>query len=293
MTTWVFVATAQKVGGKLYSPRDILDLRFKDRFWGLNETTPNRKLLKKGDQVVFYLGVPIKSFTASAVLASDQFQLDPSQRQKYSHNLEYFTADYGVLLDDLRIWEKSVAVDQIVLGLSFIQNKENWGAYFQGGIRQIPAEDYGVITQGTKPSTVDVQSESEFALEAHLEEFLDQNWSKINFGRKLVRYTTEEQSGRQYPAGQWSIDFLCKDAETDDFVVVELKRGKTSDAAVGQILRYVGWVQENMAKPGQNTQGIIIASAVDEALRLAVRNLPTISVMTYKVDFQLKPATGT
>jgi len=108
-----------------------------------------------------------------------------------------------------------------------------------------------------------------------------------------VRYTTDEQSGRQYPAGQWSIDFLCKDAETDEFVVVELKRGKTSDAAVGQILRYVGWVQENMAKPGQNTQGIIIASAVDEALRLAVRNLPTISVMTYKVDFQLKPATGT
>jgi hypothetical protein len=113
VTTWVFVATAQKVGGKLYSPRDILDLRFKDRFWGLNETTPNRKLLKKGDQVVFYLGVPIKSFTASAVLASDQFQLDPSQKQKYSHNLEYFTADYGVLLDDFRIWEKSVAVDHI------------------------------------------------------------------------------------------------------------------------------------------------------------------------------------
>jgi hypothetical protein len=293
VTTWVFVATAQKVEGKLYSPRDILDLRFKDRFWGLNETTPNRKLLKKGDQVVFYLGVPVKSFTASAVLASDQFQLDPSQKQKYSHNLDFFTAEYGVLLDDLRIWEKSVAVDQVVSGLSFIQNKENWGAYFQGGIRQIPPEDYGVITQGTKPSTVDVQSDSEFALEAHLEEFLDQNWPKINFGRNLVRYTTEEQSGRQYPAGQWSIDFLCKDANTDDFVVVELKRGKTSDAAVGQILRYVGWVEENLAKPGQKTQGIIIASAVDEALRLAVRNLPAISVMTYKVDFHLKPAPGT
>jgi|CXWL01.1.fsa_nt_gi hypothetical protein len=297
MTTWVFVVTAQKVDGKPYSPHDILNLRFKDSFWGLGESTPNRKLLKKGDQVVFYLGIPIKSFTASAVLASDAFQLDPSQKQKYSHDLEYFTMDYGVLLEDLRIWESSVAVDEIVAGLSFIKNKENWGAYFQGGIRQIPSEDFVRVTQGRKISLIesikeerDIESESEFALEAHLEEFIDQNWAKINFGQKLVRFTTEEQSGRQYPAGQWSIDFLCKDAETEDLVVVELKRGRTSDATVGQILRYIGWVQENIAKPGQNTRGIIIASGVDDALRLAVRNVPVVKVMTYKVDFLLRPA---
>lgn len=297
VTTWVFVVTAQKIGGKLYSPHDILNLRFKDRFWGLGESTPNRKLVKKGDQVVFYLGIPIKSFTAGAVLASDAFQLDASQKQKYSHDLEYFTADYGVLLEDLRSWENGVAVDEVVSALSFIKNKENWGVYFQGGIRQIPPEDFGVITQGRKASLIesireerDIESESEFALEAHLEEFIDQNWAKINFGQKLVRFTTEEQSGRQYPAGQWSIDFLCKDAGTGDLVVVELKRGRTSDATVGQILRYIGWVQENIAKPGQNTRGIIIASGVDDALRLAVRNVPAVKVMTYKVDFLLRPA---
>lgn len=272
MTTWVFVVTAQKIGGKLYSPGDILNIRFKDRFWGLGENTPNRKLLKKGDQVVFYLGIPIKSFTASAVLASDAFQLDASQKRKYSHDLEYFTPDHGVLLEDLRSWENSVAVDEVVSTLSFIKNKENWGAYFQGGIRQIPPEDFGVITQGRKASLIesireerDIESESEFALEAHLEEFIDQNWVKINFGQKLVRFTTEEQSGRQYPAGQWSIDFLCKEAETGDLVVVELKRGRTSDATVGQILRYIDWVHENIAKPGQNTRGIIIAGGVDDA----------------------------
>jgi hypothetical protein len=297
VTTWVFVVTGQKIGGKLYSPHDILDLRFKDRFWGLGESTPNRKLLKKGDQVVFYLGIPIKSFTAGAVLASDTFQLDSSQKRKYSHDLEYFTVDYGVLLEDLRVWENAVAVDEVVSGLSFVKNKENWGAYFQGGVRQIPLEDFRVITQGRTASLIesikeerDIESESEFALEAHLEEFIDQNWAKINFGQKLVRFTTEEQSGRQYPAGQWSIDFLCRDAETGDLVVVELKRGRTSDATVGQILRYIGWVQENIAKPGQQTRGIIIASVVDDALRLAIRNVPAVKVMTYKVDFLLKPA---
>lgn len=30
-------------------------------------------------------------------------------------------------------------------------------------------------------------SEAEFALEAHLEEFIDKNWNSINFNRKLKR----------------------------------------------------------------------------------------------------------
>lgn len=272
-------------------------MRFTDRFWGLGESTPNRKLLKQGDQVVFYLGIPIKSFTASAVLASDAFALDRSQKRKYSHDLDYFAADYGVLLEDPKIWESPVAVDQVVSSLGFIENKKNWGPYFQGGIRAIPPEDFRAITQGRQSSLVetikqepDIESQSDFALEAHLEEFIDQNWAKIKFGQKLVRFTTAEQDGRQYPAGQWSIDFLCNDPDTGDLVVIELKRGRTSDAAVGQILRYIGWVQENIAKPGQHTRGIIISSSIDDALRLAVRNVPLVRIMTYKVDFQLKPS---
>jgi hypothetical protein len=299
MATWVFVATTQKVDGKVYKPNDILDLRFTDQFWGLGESTPNRKLLKKGDQVVFYLGDPIKSFTASAVLNSDAFELNSSQKEKYGHGVKYFTVDYGVLLNDLKRWDKTVPVADVLSGLSFIKNKENWGAYFQGGTRQIPSEDFQIIVEGRKPSLVeaikeevDIESQAEFALEAHLEEFIDQNWTKINFGQKLVRFTTEEQDGRQFPAGKWSIDFLCKDGETGDFVVVELKRGKTSDATVGQALRYIGWVQENLAKPGEKTRAIVIASSVDDALRLAVRSVPAISVMTYRVDFHLKQATG-
>jgi hypothetical protein len=297
VTAWVFVATTHRIGGKVYSPQDILNLRGADRFWGLGENTPNRKLLKQGDQVVFYLGIPIKSFTATAVLASDAFELDPSQKKKYSHDLDYFTVNYGVLLDDVEHWENPVPVDRVVAALNFIENQENWGAYFQGGIRPIPPGDFRTIAESRTRSFVesvrhepDLENETEFALEAHLEEFLDQNWPKINFGQKLVRFTTEEQNGRQFPAGPWSIDFLCKDSDTGDLVVVELKRGRTSDATVGQILRYIGWVQENIAKPGQQTKGIIISSSIDDALRLAVRNVPAVRVMTYKVDFSLRPA---
>jgi len=134
-----------------------------------------------------------------------------------------------------------------------------------------------------------LQSASEFALEIHLEEFIDKNWDNIDFGAKLSRYEMEDQDGRQFPAGPWSIDFLCTERGTGDFVVVELKRGKTSDAAVGQILRYISWVRKNMAKEGQKVKGIIIAKEVDEALGYAVRDLVDVSVSTYRVDFSLAP----
>ena len=69
--------------------------------------------------------------------------------------------------------------------------------------------------------------------------------------------------------------------------MVELKRGLSSDDAVGQVLRYIGWVRENIAKPNQKVEGIIVCSEVDDALRYAVRELKHVSVMKYKVSFSL------
>jgi RecB family endonuclease NucS len=105
----------------------------------------------------------------------------------------------------------------------------------------------------------------------------------------LVKYEADDQNGRQFPAGPWSIDFLCVDKANNDFVVIELKRGRSSDSTVGQVLRYMGWVQENLAKAGQRVHGIIIAQDVDDALRYAVKGLMNVSVLTYKVDFKLLP----
>jgi len=70
-------------------------------------------------------------------------------------------------------------------------------------------------------------------------------------------------------------------------VVIELKKGKTSDAAVGQILRYIGWVKANVADVDQSVRGILIAKEVDDVLKYSVKDLTHIEVKTYKVDFQL------
>ena len=79
------------------------------------------------------------------------------------------------------------------------------------------------------------------------------------------------------------------DRATDGLVVIELKRGRSSDSTVGQVLRYMGWVEENLAKEGQQVHGIIIAQEADDALRYAVKGLKNVSVLTYRVDFKLSP----
>ena len=296
MNYWLFVVTSQRSDGRLFEADEILRQRLNDRFWGLGEKTPNRRLLKQGDQVVFYMGRPHTAFAATAILASDSFALTDQQKQELSHGKAMYETDYGVRLDNVMLWDRPKIVKDLAPSLAFIENTLNWGAYFQGGVRQLAENDFRTIVEEFRTPVMEITkphdsiiSESQFALESHLEEFIERNWKHINFGADLELYQLDEQNGRQFPAGSWSIDFLCIDRANGDFVVVELKRGRSSDSTVGQILRYIGWVDENLAKPGQRIRGIIIAQEVDQALRYAVKGLPHIAVLTYKIDFQLFP----
>lgn len=75
--------------------------------------------------------------------------------------------------------------------------------------------------------------------------------------------------------------------KTGDFLVVELKRtSETSDAAVGQIARYIGWIKENLAKE-KSVQGIIIAHSASEELRYAVKAISNCKFATYEVKFNI------
>ena len=57
----------------------------------------------------------------------------------------FICADYGVLLKDIDIWQKPKPTEELIPHLKFIENKEFWGAYLQGGIRQITEEDFKTI----------------------------------------------------------------------------------------------------------------------------------------------------
>jgi phage anti-repressor protein len=294
MSNWIFIATNQKADGRTYTAREIYEQRMHDSFWGLGERTPNRRNIQSGDRIVFYLGTPECVFAGTAITESPSYKLSQGERRKVSRGGRVFETEYGVNLRDIDIWETPKLVPELVGELDFIENEDHWGTYFQGGVRGITDRDYSVIVDGAKAESRiaddekgEIENAKQFALEAHLEEFIHSNWGKIDWGRSLRLYETPESDGRQFPAGTWSIDFLAIDNEDDSLVVIELKRGRTSDAVIGQTLRYMGWLKRNLAREGQQVKGIIICHEPDDALRYAVSQVPGISVLTYQVDFHL------
>ena len=66
--------------------------------------------------------------------------------------------------------------------------------------------------------------------------------------------------------------------------MIELKRNQSSDETVGQILRYMGWVKQNLEG---EIQGLIISATVDQPLRYALSCVPNVSVKVYRFENEL------
>ncbi len=129
----------------------------------------------------------------------------------------------------------------------------------------------------------------EFAMEKYLEEFIESNFHKIKFGANLELYQNEENTGRQFPTAIGNIDLLAIDREKKEFVVIELKKGRSSDVVIGQILRYMGWIKENLANDyNYNVRGIIILKEKDEKLEYALKLLPNVNLFKYNVSFSIE-----
>ncbi len=130
-----------------------------------------------------------------------------------------------------------------------------------------------------------------FNVERQLEDFLIDNWDKTDLGKKYNLIIEDgELMSRQYRTDVGIIDILAKDKQTDSYVVIELKRGQTSDDTVGQIARYMGWIREK--KGDKNVMGIIIAGSDDERLNYALKIVPNVKLFLYEVDFKLRESGG-
>ena len=135
-----------------------------------------------------------------------------------------------------------------------------------------------------------VEDATVFALEKHLEDFLFANWSSTPLGRTHDLYETEESGGQQFPTDTGSIDLLAISKDKQELLVVELKRGRASDAVVGQIQRYMGYVLEEIAEDHQRVRGVIIALDDDKRIRRALQIAHGIDFYRYEVKFSLIPA---
>ena len=133
-----------------------------------------------------------------------------------------------------------------------------------------------------------VEDPSIFALEKHLEDFLVANWDTTELGKHYDIYTVDgDIVGQQFLSDTGPIDLLCISRDQKTLLVVELKRGRASDVVVGQIQRYMGYVQEELAEPDQSVRGIIIALEDDLRLRRALSVAPNIDFYRYQVSFRL------
>jgi restriction system protein len=84
-----------------------------------------------------------------------------------------------------------------------------------------------------------------------------------------------------------SIDILAVSKDRKRLLVVELKRGRVSDVVVGQVLRYMGFVKEQVAEADQTVEGAIIALDDDQKLRWALMSVPSSSFYRCQIGFKL------
>jgi hypothetical protein len=149
-------------------------------------------------------------------------------------------------------------------------------------------------TETTTPTTVSEEQASVFALESHLRDYLAKNLSSIaDFGIPLRVFTSNDgRDGVEFQTDVGPIDILAQ-ASNGDFYVFELKLGRGQDAALGQILRYMGWVFEHLAE-GAKVYGIVLAADISEKLRYAVTQVPSVKLIEYELRFAIKsvPARG-
>jgi restriction system protein len=149
-----------------------------------------------------------------------------------------------------------------------------------------------LMGSGPQPAIIstipEVEDPAAFALEKHLEDFLVQNWKHTELGKSYSIFEEDgEQVGQQYPTDTGPIDILAIRNDRTELLVLELKKGRASDTVVGQVLRYMGFVAQELAEPGQSVRGVIIALDDDQRIRRALAAVPTVDFYRYQVAFEL------
>jgi hypothetical protein len=159
---------------------------------------------------------------------------------------------------------------------------------------EVDQKDYETIVEWNKSQPLGPSS----ALGALLEEDLRRYIRSLPtlesmFGENYKNYKLYEEpdgriTGELYDTkivGQ--IDLLYHN-DAGDFLVVELKRTEdTPDKAVGQIARYLGWVQDNLGKT-KRIEGLLVARSASEELKYAIKALKDCKLFTYEIQFKFR-----
>ena len=133
-----------------------------------------------------------------------------------------------------------------------------------------------------------------FALERHLHDYLFDHWDNLSLASDWTIFARpgEPEAGYEFTTPIGRIDLLARHRREQRWLVIELKRRASSDQVVGQVLRYIGWIEAHMAEPGETVEGLIVACEGEDKLHYAVSAVPSLTFMAYEVEFHLKPGPG-
>lgn len=148
------------------------------------------------------------------------------------------------------------------------------------------AEDQIIVIPSS--GEIDEDQLAYFSLERHLSDFLYRNWDQTELAKDYDLYEEGGKTAQEYETGVGRIDLLARDKAHKVWLVIELKRGRSSDDVVGQVLRYMGWIEANLAQDGEAVRGMIILGEPNEKIRYAlVAARADVRLYSYKIDFSL------
>jgi len=228
------------------------------------------KLIKVGDIVLCRYG----SGSNYVGVVLDTYSYHPGQTLPHRRTVKWYT----------NLLERSAMSDQLKNSCGSIGTVSDVTKY---------AEEIEGLISGNRPPTListdhTVEDPAIFALEKHLEDFLVQNWKQTELGKNYDIYEEDgELVGQQYQSDTGPIDILAISKDKKELLVVELKKGRVSDSVVGQVQRYMGYVQGELAEEGQKVKGVIIGLEDDIKIRRALSVAPNIEFFKYLVSFKL------
>jgi len=161
----------------------------------------------------------------------------------------------------------------------YLRLKARYEAFLSGRSLE-PGADSGA------EQSLDSEQALEFALESHLRDFLARNLERIEPGLQL--HASSENKGVEFPVDGGRIDLLAVD-RNGQYVVIELKLSQGRNKTLGQLLYYMGWVDQHLGKGP--CRGFIIASEITEDLAVAVARVPGVSLAKYRMSFAIEPVT--
>lgn len=141
-------------------------------------------------------------------------------------------------------------------------------------------------------SSANQSTEQRFRQERALQDFLYTNWETTILGEnwKLKGRDNDDTPGYEFRCddGVGRIDLLAVHKTEPRWLVIEVKKQKSDEQALGQLLRYMGWVKDKYVSAGSSVEGMLISSHPSTLLKWALRAVPNVTFKQYRVQFDLE-----